>query len=213
MKKSLESTLNIVNPFFLLINFLDHQLNYKKGCELNEKILEEINTLKGRVKTYKHLTKIINKNNKTNFQLTQIRYQVQKFLKETYGKPDEDAYRFLEIVKKEANKNGYFSYKLTNSSDFDKMIYLSKTMLVYADYFLDVVLIDSTYKRNRFNLPLVNVIGINNCGQNIMLAFGILSEETLQAYTWFFGELKKAWKNNQPKNFVIDGCYAMNQGN
>ena len=50
-------------------------------------------------------------------------------------------------------------------------------MLIYSRYFLDVVIIDSTYKRNRFNLPLVNIIGINNSGQNILLAFSLLQEK------------------------------------
>lgn len=62
-------------------------------------------------------------------------------------------------------------------------------MMQYADYFLDIVIVDATYKRNRFNLPLVNVIGVNNFGHNIMLAFGLFSNETLDSYTWFFGEL------------------------
>lgn len=85
-------------------------------------------------------------------------------------------------------------------------------MMQYADYFLDIVIVDATYKRNRFNLPLVNVIGVNNFGHNIMLAFGLFSNETLDSYTWFFGELKKAWRGKNPLNFVIDGSETMKKG-
>ena len=63
---------------------------------------------------------------------------------------------------------------------------------VYSQYFLGVAIIDTTYHRNRFNLPLVNVIGISNFGQTIMLAFGLLSQETSQAYTWFFFEVERS---------------------
>ena len=79
-------------------------------------------------------------------------------------------------------------------------------MQTYSQFFLDVVLVDSTYKRNRFNLPLVNVVGINNYGKTIMLAFGLLSEETTGAYIWFFKEIKRAWGQNKPLNFVTDDC-------
>lgn len=85
-------------------------------------------------------------------------------------------------------------------------------MLLYSNYFLDIVIVDSTYRRNRFNLPLVNVIGINNYGQNVMLAFSLLSNETTEDYKWLFSELKKIWGNNKPVNFIIDGCDAMKKG-
>jgi len=61
-----------------------------------------------------------------------------------------------------------------------------------SEYFLDIVIIDTTYKRNRFNLPLVSVIGINNLEQNILLAFGFLNDETTTSYEWFFANLRKA---------------------
>jgi len=74
------------------------------------------------------------------------------------------------------------------------------------------LIVDATYKRNRFNLPLVNVIGVNNFAHNIMLAFGLFSNETLDCYNWFFKELKKAWGNKIPLNFIIDDSEAMKKG-
>ena len=40
-----------------------------------------------------------------------------------------------------------------------------------------MVLVDATYKRNRFNMPLVNVMDINNYGKAILLAFGLMTDE------------------------------------
>ena len=70
-----------------------------------------------------------------------------------------------------SGSEGYFNYKCDAKSEFESAIFLSKCMLLYSKCFLDIVIIDSTYSRNRFNLPLVNIIGINNYGKNIMLAF------------------------------------------
>ena len=194
------------------MNLPDHELNYEKKNEFTQEIINEINNLKGKVKTMNTLVKIINKKFKTDFNLTQIKYQVSKLLKSNYGCADDDAFHFVELAKKEAQNGGYFNFKINENNQFSRAIYLSKVMLMYSEYFLDVVIVDATYKRNRFNLSLVNVIGINNLGQNIMLAFGLLSNETTDAYIYFFSELKKAWKNHQPLNFVVDGCEAMSQG-
>ena len=177
-----------------------------------EEILKQIAFLKGRVKTYLNLTRIINKNFKTDFEVTQVKYQVTKIMNQTYGRAEEDAYKFVKLAEEKSKNGGYFNCYVINSSTFNRAIYLSDIMLTYAQYFLDIVIIDSTYKRNHFNLPIVDVIGINNYGQNFMLAFGLLSEETSEAYKWFFAELKKAWKNKKPLNFIIDGCLSMKQG-
>jgi len=45
-----------------------------------------------------------------------------------------------------------------------------------------------------------------------MLAFGLLTNETIESYIWLFVELKKAWNGQKPMNFIIDGCSAMKQG-
>jgi len=63
------------------------------------------------------------------------------------------------------NNQGYFSYTKKNNT-FEKCLYLSKSTLKYADYFLDIVLVDSTCHRNRFNLALANVFGVNNYGND-----------------------------------------------
>jgi len=73
-------------------------------------------------------------------------------------------------------------------------------------------MVDSTYRRNRFNLALVNVLGINNLGKNIILAFGLLGSETKESYAWFFSELKKAWGRKDPKSCITDEEEAIQQG-
>ena len=84
-------------------------------------------------------------------------------------------------------------------------------MLDYAKHFLDIVLVDSTYKRNRFNLTIVNIIGISNYGKNLMLGFGLLSNEKKESHSWLFSNLKKAWRQ-EPLNFVTDECESMIYG-
>ncbi len=85
-------------------------------------------------------------------------------------------------------------------------------MKKYAYYFSDFVLIDATYKRNRFNLPLINIVGVDNLGRTIVLGFGMLNDETLASYNWFFKKLKNCWQKN-PQVFVCDEDQSIQQGN
>ena len=84
-------------------------------------------------------------------------------------------------------------------------------MKTYAQYFTDFVLVDTAYKRNRFNLPLVNVVGVDNFGRTIMLAFGMLNNETISSYNWFFKMLKLCWGKN-PDVFISDEDESIHKG-
>ena len=85
-------------------------------------------------------------------------------------------------------------------------------MLTYADYFLDFILVDATYRRNRFNLALVNILGVNNYGKNVLLAFGLLSAETKENYIWLFSKLRIAWGIRLPNNIITDEDESIRQG-
>ena len=48
----------------------------------------------------------------------------------------------------------------------------------------DVLLMDATYKTNRFNMPLVNTVGIDNCNRTFFISFAFMSGETDADYEW-----------------------------
>jgi len=193
----------------IFIQFLDHQLTCKAKSLFNKQIDQEMYLLMGKTKTIQLLMEIINKKFATKFNLEQIKYRVLKLLNSNRH-PDNDAYDFVEIAKN--CPNSFFSYELDEENRFQKSLFLSDVMLIYSSKFLDIVIIDSTYKRNRFNLILVNIIGIDNYGRNIMLGFGLLDNETSLSYEWLFRELKKNW-NESPLNFVVDECDSIKNGN
>jgi zinc finger SWIM domain-containing protein 3 len=54
-------------------------------------------------------------------------------------------------------------------------------MLDYVT-FRDVVIFDSTYKMNRYNLSLVPFVGVNHHGSIVLFACGTISHETIESY-------------------------------
>ena len=167
----------------------------------------------GHVKTMKVLTKLINNKFNTKFDCHNIQYRVNKLLRSTLGQPHEDAFKFFELAKEEIKKNkgGFFKIDIDQQNVFRRCLYVSDCMLEYAKQFLDIVIVDSTYKRNRFNLSLVNILGISNYGRNILLGFGLLSKEDIESYSWIFENLKRIWKK-EPDNFITDECESIKQG-
>lgn len=168
--------------------------------------------IKGKVKKVQSIKEIINKKFNTNFDFLQIRYRINKLLALSYGEADSDALRFVELCQKKKDEGqAFFEYQICQNNKFKSAIYVSNVMQTYAEFFCDFVLVDTTYRRNRFNLPLVNVVGVNNLGKTIMLAFGMLNNETISSYTWFFRMLKHCWQKN-PKVFISDEDESIHQG-
>lgn len=163
--------------------------------------------------TVLNLTDHINTTFHTDFKSYQIKYKVDIFFEQTYGLAEDDAYRFISLAKEQikADKAGFFDFEQDINKKFLRAIFISKTMIQYSKFFLDIVLVDSTYRRNRFNLPLINVLGINNAGQNILLAFGLLNNETASTFDWFFKKLKQAWDKN-PDTIITDDSEALQKG-
>jgi hypothetical protein len=73
-------------------------------------------------------------------------------------------------------------------------MWMSPSMI--ADYrkFNDVVLIDSTFKTNRFGMPLVLLSGITNTGLNTIFGFALITDETCLSYEWVLQTLNTITK-------------------
>lgn len=182
----------------------NHKLDYVEKSNISNEVIAKINIWKGKTKTLVDLKNMINQEFNSNFDYHQITYQVNKLMKENFGKADEDAETFLtEIECDIKNNGGFYDFEIDKENKLQKVVYLSSQMLDYAEKFLDIIIVDATYRRNRFNMPLVNVCGINNYGGTILLAFGLLNDETKNSYDWLFGKLRKAWKSN-PNFFISD---------
>ena len=167
--------------------------------------------MEGKTRSLIDLQEVINKKFATTFEYYQIVYQVKKLFDKNFGTADDDAYNFVEEIKKEISTNGgRFSIE-KEQNRLKRVVFVSNFMLNYSQFFLDIVLIDSTYRRNRFNMPLVNVIGVNNYGKNILLAFGLLSDEKTDSYEWLLGKLKDFWRKS-PQLMISDECDAIRNG-
>ena len=75
--------------------------------------------------------------------------------------------------------------------------------------FGDVVVFDSTYRTNRYNLPFVPFVGLNHHRSTVVFGCGILSNETFEAYEWLLQTFLTAMGQKHPISVITDGDLAM----
>ncbi|MCL7025726.1 hypothetical protein MKW94_019008 [Papaver nudicaule] len=76
--------------------------------------------------------------------------------------------------------------------------------------FHSVLMIDCTYKNNRFGSPLLRIVGVTSTGKLFTVAFIFMEAETEDHYAWALTCLKRLFSpNTLPSVFVTDGEHAL----
>ncbi|RKF66875.1 PKS-NRPS hybrid synthetase, partial [Golovinomyces cichoracearum] len=70
----------------------------------------------------------------------------------------------------------------------------------------DVILVDNTYKTNKFDMPLLHIISITSSGMTLSIGFCFLPSETEEDFIWAFKCFQGLGIN--PAIIVIDGDQA-----
>ncbi|XP_009801241.1 protein FAR1-RELATED SEQUENCE 6 isoform X1 [Nicotiana tabacum] len=128
-----------------------------------------------------------------------------------------DTSKHLEL--KEGDANALYNYfcrmKLTNPNffyllDLDDQGCLRNVFWADArsraafNYFSDAVAIDTTSLRNKYVLPLISFVGVNNHGQPVLLGCGFLGHESVEYFIWMFKSWHTSMLGRHPQVIVTD---------
>jgi zinc finger SWIM domain-containing protein 3 len=72
-----------------------------------------------------------------------------------------------------------------------------------------MVVFDSTYKMNRYVMPFILFVGLNNHRKTTMFACAFVSDETEDTYAWLLRTFLTAMCQKKPKGLITDGDAAM----
>ncbi|KAG6980171.1 Misshapen-like kinase 1 [Fusarium oxysporum f. sp. albedinis] len=80
--------------------------------------------------------------------------------------------------------------------------------LAYLQAYSDLLLLDCTYKTNRYGMPLLDIIGVDACQRSFCVAFAFLSGEEEQDYLWALERLKSLYEicNTSFPSVIITDC-------
>ncbi|XP_061355329.1 protein FAR1-RELATED SEQUENCE 5-like [Gastrolobium bilobum] len=77
------------------------------------------------------------------------------------------------------------------------------------NHFGDVVIFDTTYRTNKYNMACAPFIGVNHHKQSILFGCTFLLNETTESFVWLFESFLEAMNGLQPKTIFTDLCQAM----
>jgi len=139
-------------------------------------------------------------------------------LRRMYGLPEEDAENLQELFKLIKNKfpkslcEMSFRKVTKNNKEINQLenfaVSTEKMSQLY-NLFNDVVLVDTTYKTNRFRMPLLVIAGINEDSKIFLLGFALLASEKEENVKWAFQKIF-SHLNKKPLIICSDSCPTLN---
>lgn len=175
-------------------NIHNHQLEDQNGgLEITDEILDKIIEYRALTSDAANITKKINSQFKSNFSVQTIRYQLKKIKDVEYGQPSEDAKKLMEMLAEEKNKGKIFYEKKVNEENqLVSFCFMTQRMIDLTKKFSDVIIADTTFKTNRFGLPLLDLICINNLGRSCTIFVALLENSKETSFNWALEQFKKA---------------------
>lgn len=78
---------------------------------------------------------------------------------------------------------------------------MTPCMIQLANICNDVIIIDTTHKTNRFNMPMLDVIIIDNLGRSRTIFVALLDSQKIDSFKWALESLKEKLSMNPPVIF------------
>jgi MULE transposase domain len=104
----------------------------------------------------------------------------------------------------------YFNYE-ANDGHLTSLFWADAQYVIDYSHFGNVLIFDSTYKLNRYNMIVVLFLGCKHHRSTIMFACGIVSCEDKNSYLWLLKSLMEAMYQVRPESIITDGDLAMRE--
>jgi hypothetical protein len=112
----------------------------------------------------------------------------------------------------ELDKEGFWSrMQFDEDGRVTAVLFAHPESLAYLQAYPDVLLLDCTYKTNKYGMPLLDMIGVDACQRSFCIAFAFLSGETEEDYRWALERLRSLYDHHctrLPSVVLTDRCIA-----
>lgn len=128
-----------------------------------------------------------------------------------FGEPAEDAEVMKDILLNLKNKVPDFLGEILKDEESNKLravVFASPRMKELAQYFMDLVVMDTTFGTNRFRMKSITLCGKDNNNKTIIFAQGLIAQETKELFSWVLSETKQYFEI-EPKFVLIDADPAL----
>ncbi|XP_066163756.1 protein FAR1-RELATED SEQUENCE 5-like [Oryza sativa Japonica Group] len=103
----------------------------------------------------------------------------------------------------------FFEYETDEAGRLKRLFWSDPQSRIDYDAFGDVVVFDSTYRVNRYNLPFIPFVGVNHHGSTIIFGCAIVADEKVATYEWILKQFLDCMYQKHPRALITDGDNAM----
>ncbi|XP_010240740.1 protein FAR1-RELATED SEQUENCE 5-like [Brachypodium distachyon] len=115
----------------------------------------------------------------------------------------------IMLSRRDNDPDFFFEYQADEMGRLRSMFWCdSQSRQDYQD-FGDVVVFDSTYKMNRYGMPFIPFVGLNNHCKITVFGCAIVLDETEETYIWLLQTFLRAMCQKKPKTVITDGDASM----
>lgn len=107
------------------------------------------------------------------------------------------------------DSNFFYAMDLNEKGSLRNLFWVSSRSRAAYTYFGDVVYIDTSCLANKYQVPLVSIIGINHHGQCALFGCGLLTMQTVESYIWLFRAWLTSVLGRPPQVIIADQCEAL----
>jgi len=132
-----------------------------------------------------------------------------KYKKETIVDGDAETVVSHLKARQERDPDFFFKYLTDEKGHLNGLFWSDAQSQLNYEAFGDVLVFDSTYRTNRYNLPFVPFVGLNQHRSTVIFGCGIISRETTQAYEWLLKTFLAVMSQKHPVSVITDGDLVM----
>ncbi|KAF5708438.1 hypothetical protein FMUND_10602 [Fusarium mundagurra] len=110
------------------------------------------------------------------------------------------------------DSQGFWSRHLIGeNSRLRSVMFAHRDSVQFAKSYPEVLIVDCTYKTNKYKMPLFDMVGVDATGSTFCIAFAYLSGEEEEDFAWALGALRDLYDANDiphPSVVLTDRCLA-----
>ncbi|XP_019150184.1 PREDICTED: protein FAR1-RELATED SEQUENCE 5-like [Ipomoea nil] len=103
----------------------------------------------------------------------------------------------------------YFDFEVDLESRLCSFFWRDGRMRRDYDLFGDLLVHDTTYRTNKYDMICGPFVGMNNHCMNVMFGSGFLMNEKIESFVWFFKTFLRSMDYKSPQSIMTDQCAAM----
>ncbi|XP_019186607.1 PREDICTED: protein FAR1-RELATED SEQUENCE 7-like [Ipomoea nil] len=103
----------------------------------------------------------------------------------------------------------YFEFELDEDARLCNFFWRDGQMKADYDLFGDLVVHDTTYRTNRYDMICAPFVGMNHHCMNVMFGCGVLLNERIESFVWLFKVFVRSMGGKHLQTIMTDQCAVM----